>query len=129
VLIATKVGVEMGPGQSGLAKSYILQEAERSLRRLNTDCIDLYQSHRDDDKAPIEETLEAYAQLVRQGKVRAIGASNFTAERLAASLKVSAAHGYPRYESLQPEYNLYERRKFEGELAEPISARARADRA
>ncbi len=118
VLIATKVGAEMGPGESGLSKPYILKEAERSLRRLNTDYIDLYQSHRDDEKTPIEETLEAYAQLVRQGKVRAIGASNFTAPRLEASLKVSAARGYPRYESLQPEYNLYERQKFEGELAD-----------
>jgi len=118
VLLATKVGSEMGPGQSGLAKSYILAEVERSLRRLNTDYIDLYQSHRDDDQTPIEETLEAYAQLVRQGKVRVIGASNFTAARLAASLKASAARGYPRYESLQPEYNLYHRDRFEGELAD-----------
>jgi aryl-alcohol dehydrogenase-like predicted oxidoreductase len=117
VLIATKVGSEMGPGESGLAKSYILAEVERSLRRLNTDYIDLYQSHRDDDKTRIEETLEAYAQLVRQGKVRVIGASNFTPARLAESLRVSAAHGYPRYESLQPEYNLYHREGFERELA------------
>ena len=112
------MGSEMGPGQSGLAKGYILEAVERSLRRLNTDHIDLYQSHRDDDKTPIDETLEAYAQLVRQGKVRVIGASNFTAARLAASLKSSAAHDFPRYESLQPEYNLYARAKFEGELAD-----------
>jgi aryl-alcohol dehydrogenase-like predicted oxidoreductase len=118
VLIATKLGAEMGPGESGLSKAYILAEVERSLQRLNTDYIDLYQSHRDDEKTPIDETLEAYGQLVRQGKVRVIGASNFTAERLAASLKSSAAHGYPRYESLQPHYNLYTRDKFEGELAE-----------
>jgi aryl-alcohol dehydrogenase-like predicted oxidoreductase len=118
VLIATKVGSEMGPGQGGLASSYILKEVERSLQRLNTEYIDLYQSHRDDDKTPVEETLEAYARLVRQGKVRVIGASNFTAARLAESLKVSAAHGYPRYESLQPEYNLYHRDRFEGALAE-----------
>ena len=118
VLIATKVGHEMGPGESGLSKAYILKSAERSLRRLNTDYIDLYQSHRDDDQTPIEETLEAYAQLVRQGKVRLIGASNFTAARFAASLKSSAAHGLPRYESLQPHYNLYTRNKFEGELAD-----------
>ncbi len=118
VLIATKVGSEMGPGESGLSKSYILAEAERSLRRLNTDYIDLYQSHRDDPNTPVDETLEAYAQLVRQGKVRVIGASNFTAARLAASLKSSAARSLPRYESLQPEYNLYTRDKFEGELAD-----------
>jgi aryl-alcohol dehydrogenase-like predicted oxidoreductase len=118
VLIATKVGSEMGPGQSGLSKAYILGSVERSLQRLNTDYIDLYQSHRDDDKTPIDETLEAYAQLVRQGKVRVIGASNFTAARLKASLESSAAHGLPRYESLQPEYNLVARAKFEGELAD-----------
>ncbi len=118
VLIATKVGADMGNGEQGLAKAYILAEVERSLQRLNTDHIDLYQSHRDDDKTPIDETLEAYSQLVRQGKVRVIGASNFTAARLAASLNASAAHGYPRYESLQPEYNLYTRDKFEGELAD-----------
>lgn len=118
VLIATKVGSEMAPGQAGLSKAYILQEVERSLQRLGSDYIDLYQSHRDDETTPIDETLEAYAQLVRAGKVRVIGASNFTAARLAASLQSSAAHGYPRYESLQPEYNLYARDKFEGELAD-----------
>lgn len=118
VLIATKVGSEMGPGQSGLSKAHILASVERSLQRLNTDYIDLYQSHRDDDNTPIDETLEAYAQLIEQGKVRAIGASNFTPARLAASLQSSAAHGFPRYESLQPEYNLYSRVGFEKELAE-----------
>ena len=118
ILIATKVGSEMGPGQSGLSKAYIVAEVERSLRRLNTDYIDLYQSHRDDPKTSVEETLETYAQLVRQGKVRVIGASNFTPARLAASLQSSAARGFPRYESLQPEYNLYTRDKFEGELAD-----------
>lgn len=118
VLIATKVGSEMGPGQSGLSKDYILAAAERSLQRLGTDYIDLYQSHRDDDNTPVDETLEAYAQLVKQGKVRVIGASNFTPARLTASLKSSAAHGFPRYESLQPEYNLYSRAGFEKELAE-----------
>jgi len=118
ILIATKLGADMGNGELGLSKAYILAEVERSLKRLDTDYIDLYQSHRDDDKTPIDETLEAYGQLVRQGKVRVIGASNFTAARLAASLKSSAAHGYPRYESLQPEYNLYAREKFEGELAD-----------
>jgi aryl-alcohol dehydrogenase-like predicted oxidoreductase len=118
VIVATKVGSEMGPGESGLSKDYILKEVERSLQRLNTDYIDLYQSHRDDDKTPIDATLEAYGQLVRQGKVRVIGASNFTAARLEASLKSSAAHGLPRYESLQPEYNLYARDGFEAGLAD-----------
>jgi len=118
VLIATKVGSEMGPGQSGLSKDYILAAAERSLQRLGTDYIDLYQSHRDDDNTPVDETLEAYAQLVKQGKVRVIGASNFTPARLTASLKSSATCGFPRYESLQPEYNLYSRAGFEKELAE-----------
>jgi len=118
VIIATKVGVEMGPGEQGLSRAYILRAVERSLERLQTDYIDLYQSHRDDRETPIEETLGAYADLIRQGKVRAIGASNFTAERLSAALAASAAHGLPRYESLQPWYNLYDRANYEGELAE-----------
>lgn len=117
VLIATKVGMEMGPGESGLKREYILRAVERSLKRLGTDYIDLYQSHRDDPSTPIEETLGAFAELVRQGKVRAIGASNFTAARLEQSLKVSASHGLPRYASVQPCYNLYERKAFESELA------------
>jgi aryl-alcohol dehydrogenase-like predicted oxidoreductase len=118
VIIATKVGVEMAPGESGLSKAYILRAVERSLQRLNTEYIDLYQSHRDDPDTPIDETLEAYAQLIREGKVRFIGASNFSAARLAESRRVSAAGGYPRYDSPQPWYNLYDRDKFEGELAD-----------
>jgi aryl-alcohol dehydrogenase-like predicted oxidoreductase len=118
VIIATKVGVEMGPGEQGLSKAYILRAVERSLERLNTEYIDLYQSHRDDADTPIDETLEAYAQLIRDGKVRAIGASNFTASRLAAARRLSTAGSYPRYESLQPWYNLYDRTQFEGELAD-----------
>jgi aryl-alcohol dehydrogenase-like predicted oxidoreductase len=116
VIIATKVGSEMGPGRKGLSKAYIARACEDSLRRLGTDYIDLYQSHRDDDETPIEETLEAYGALIEAGKVRAIGASNFTAARLAASLEASARHGLPRYETLQPEYNLMVR-VFEQELA------------
>ena len=84
VLIATKVGMEMAPDRKGLKKDYILRAVEDSLKRLNTDYIDLYQSHTDDAVTPFEETLEAYAQLVKAGKVRAIGASNYTAPRLAA---------------------------------------------
>ena len=119
VLIATKVGKEMGPNLKGLSKTYILQAVEASLRRLQTDYIDLYQSHDDDPETPFEETLEAYDQLIKQGKVRAIGASNFSAQRLAESLKVSEQTGYPRYESLQPLFNLYDRVDYEKEL-EPL---------
>lgn len=118
VLIATKVGVEMAPGESGLSKAYILREVERSLSRLKTDYIDLYQSHRDDLETSFEETLEAYEELIKAGKVRAIGASNYKADRLAESLKVSASRGLPRYETLQPWYNLYDRAEFEGALAD-----------
>ena len=117
VIIATKVGMEMGPAEQGLSRAYIMRAVERSLTRLQTDYIDLYQSHRDDPGTPFEESLGAYGDLIRAGKVRAIGASNFTAERLAAALAASAAHGLPRYETLQPLYNLYDRSSFEGELA------------
>ncbi|MBV9245715.1 MAG: aldo/keto reductase [Methylobacteriaceae bacterium] len=116
VVIATKVGMEMAPGRKGLSRSHILLEAEDSLRRLQTDYIDLYYSHADDAATPIEETIEAHARLVKEGKVRAIGASNFTVARLAQSLKTSAERGYPRYEVMQPHYNLVERNEFEGEL-------------
>ncbi|MBE0568467.1 MAG: aldo/keto reductase [Deltaproteobacteria bacterium] len=119
VLIATKVGKEMGPDRKGLSKSYILRAAEDSLRRLRTDRIDLYQSHADDAETPLEETLEAYAQLIREGKIRAIGASNYTAERLARALDASARSGFPSYQCLQPCYNLYDRAEFETEL-EPL---------
>ena len=118
VIVATKLGVEMGPGEQGLSKAYMQRAVERSLARLKTDYIDLYQAHRDDTATPLEETLEAFAALIKAGKVRAIGASNFKADRLAEALKVSAAHGLPRYESLQPWYNLYDRSEFEGELAD-----------
>jgi aryl-alcohol dehydrogenase-like predicted oxidoreductase len=119
VIVATKVGMELPDRGKGLAKSRITRAVEDSLARLQTDYIDLYQSHQDDANTPLEETLEAYAQLVEQGKVRAIGASNFGAERLAASLATSAQHGWPRYETLQPEYNLRERVVFERTL-EPL---------
>ena len=119
VVIASKVGSEMAPGSKGLSRAYILQAAEDSLKRLQTDYIDLYQSHIDYAESPLEETLEAYAQLVKQGKVRAIGASNYSAERLAQALEVSQQHGYPSYQSLQPEYNLYDRASYETKL-EPI---------
>ena len=119
VVIASKVGKEMGPNRQGLSKTYILQAVDDSLRRLQTDYIDLYQSHADDPETPLEETLEAYDQLIKQGKIRAIGASNYSAERLAQSLEVSEQTGYPRYESLQPLFNLYDRVDYEKEL-EPL---------
>jgi len=116
VVIATKVGVEMAPDRKGLSKEHILRSAEESLRRLQTDYIDLYQSHRDDPSTPLEETLEAYDQLIKEGKVRAIGASNYSAARLDEALQVSKRLGLPRYESLQPLYNLYDRAGYEDEL-------------
>ncbi len=116
VLIATKVGSEMGPGRKGLSKANILREVEDSLKRLQTAHIDLYQSHLDDSETPLEETLAAYDLLIKQGKVRAIGASNYKAERLRLALETSRRQAYPRYESLQPLYNLCERQDFEGEL-------------
>jgi aryl-alcohol dehydrogenase-like predicted oxidoreductase len=116
VVIATKVGSDMGLGYKCLRKDYIVQAVERSLARLRIDCIDLYQSHWDDDKTPFEETLEAYALLQRQGKVKTIGASNITADRLQAALGASARGGLPRYQTLQPLYNLYDRDAFEGPL-------------
>jgi aryl-alcohol dehydrogenase-like predicted oxidoreductase len=116
VIIATKVGSDMGQGHRVLRKDYILRAAEASLRRLQVDCIDLYQSHWDDENTPFEETLGAYEQLIRQGKVKAIGASNLSAPRLAQALEVSNTHHLPRYRTLQPQYNLYDRDSFEGEL-------------
>jgi aryl-alcohol dehydrogenase-like predicted oxidoreductase len=115
VIVATKGGGDMGQGKN-ITKKYILSAVEASLSRLQTDYIDLYQTHFDVEETPVEETLEAYAQVVKEGKVRVIGASNFTAARLKAALEASATHGYPRYESLQPHYNLYEREIFEKEL-------------
>jgi len=119
VIIATKVGMDMGGDKKGLGKAYILRAAEDSLRRLETDYIDLYQSHQDDPNTPLEETLEAYDQLIRAGKVKAIGASNYQAGRLREALNISKEKGLPRYESLQPHYNLMERAGYEAEL-EPL---------
>jgi len=119
VVIATKVGKEMGSERKGLSKSYILRAVEDSLKRLQTDYIDLYQSHADDTETPLEETFEAYAQLIREGKIRTIGASNFTAKRLSQAQHVSKNKGYPAYQSLQPLYNLYDRADYEREL-EPL---------
>ena len=113
VVIATKLGMGQ-PGRDGrLDRSYIIESIEGSLKRLKTDYIDLYQSHRDDEATPQEETLQAYADLIKAGKVRIIGASNFSAARLGSSLEISAEKGLPRYETLQPLYNLADREAFE----------------
>jgi len=119
IIVATKVGMDMGDGKKGLSKSHILRSAEDSLRRLQTDYIDLYQSHVDDPDTPLEETLAAYAELIKQGKVRAIGASNYKAERLAAALETSKKSGLPAYQTLQPNYSLIERTEYESTL-EPV---------
>lgn len=119
VLLATKVGKPMGDegsGRSGLSRRWIRQAVHDSLARLQTEVIDLYQSHDDDAGTPLEETLAAFDELVREGKVRAIGASNHSAERLAQALAVSAREGWVRYETLQPHYNLVERRVYEDAL-------------
>jgi aryl-alcohol dehydrogenase-like predicted oxidoreductase len=116
VIVATKVGGDMGQGKKDIGRKWILAEVENSLRRLQTDYIDLYQTHWDVEGTPVEETLEAYSELVKAGKVRYIGASNFSPARLKASLEASAKHGYPRYESYQPHYNLAEREIFEKEM-------------
>ena len=116
VVIATKLGMGQ-PGRDGrLDKTYIVESIEGSLKRLKTDYVDLYQSHRDDEATPQEETLQAYADLIKAGKVRIIGASNFSAARLGSALKTSADQGLPRYETLQPQYNLADREAFESEL-------------
>ena len=118
VVIATKVGMELGEGQTGLSAKWITRAVEDSLKRLQTDYIDLYQSHRDDPGTPQAETGETYAALVKAGKVRFIGASNFEPARLASAVDLAEANGWPRYETLQPLYNLYDRAGFESALAD-----------
>jgi len=124
VLILTKVGMDMGQmggeDRKGLSPRWIERAVEDSLRRLGTDRIDLYQSHSFDAATPQEETLRAYEALVKAGKVRAIGCSNFDAGQLAEALETAKAKGLPRYESLQPEYNLYDRGSFDGPLRELV---------
>ena len=117
VVLLTKVGMEMKSGGKGLAKKYILEEAEASLRRLQTDRIDLYQSHKDDESVPLEETLEAYAQLIDEGKVRYIGASNYKGARLAEAEELAEREKLPAYKTLQPDYNLHDRQGYEQDLA------------
>ncbi len=116
VVIATKVGMDMGPAGKGLRAAHIKASCDRSLSRLQTDRIDLYYAHKDDPDTPLEETLQAFADLVAAGKVRAIGASNYESARLREALETSRRLGLPRYEVLQPEYNLHARRGYEAEL-------------
>lgn len=122
VVLATKLGKPMGEGRTGLSRRWMQQAVEDSLRRLQTDRIDLYQSHDDDPATPLEETMAAFGELVKAGKVRAIGASNFTAARLAEANAVAARLGVPRYEALQPLYNPMERPAYEAEL-QPLCVR------
>lgn len=119
IVLATKVGMERR-GAKGLRREHVLQAAEESLSRLRTDHIDLYQTHIDDPETPVDETLEALSRLVRDGKVRAIGASQYSVERLAASLAASERLGLPRYDTLQPEFNLFDRKDFE-ETLQPLA--------
>jgi aryl-alcohol dehydrogenase-like predicted oxidoreductase len=116
ILILTKVGMEMGDGRKGLAKQRIIEACEESLKRLQTDVIDLYQSHKDDETVPFEETLSAYAELIQQGKVRTIGASNYSAERLDDAIQTALDNDLPVYQTLQPNYNLADRTELEGEV-------------
>ena len=116
VVIATKFGGPMTEDKKGLSKAWMVRAVEESLRRLRTDYIDLYQAHFDDADTPQDEVAEGFAALIKAGKVRAVGASNFSAERLSSAIAAARAAGVPRYESLQPQYNLYDRSSFEGPL-------------
>ncbi|HEX5285101.1 MAG TPA: aldo/keto reductase [Bryocella sp.] len=122
VILATKVGMKMPNVGEGLRKDYILREVEQSLKRLQTDFIDLYQSHKDDESTPLEETLEAYAGLLKSGKIRAIGASNYKGARLTQAMEIAKQQNLPAYTTLQPDYNLYDRQAYESDLA-PVAAR------
>lgn len=121
VVIFTKVGWEITPDRKGLSRDYILRSVEDSLRRLNTDYIDVYFSHKPDPETPIEETLAAHSKLIDDGKVRFVGASNYDAGQLAAALAAGAAPSRVRYQVVQPEYNLYDRAGYE-EALEPLVA-------
>ncbi|MDQ0475375.1 aldo/keto reductase [Labrys wisconsinensis] len=116
IVLTTKVGSEMGPGKKGLSRRYIAEAVEASLKRLQTDVIDLYLSHWEDPETPYEETLAAYADLVKTGKVRFIGNSNHSVETMRHALAISAANGWPRFENLQTHYNLYDRAGYEAAL-------------
>ena len=120
IILATKVGKSMGEGKVGLSPRYIKEAVEASLKRLQTDYIDLYQSHDDDADTPLAETMAAFDALIKEGKVRAVGASNYSAPRLAEVLKVSQENGLARYETLQPQYNLYDRKVYEEALEKVV---------
>jgi aryl-alcohol dehydrogenase-like predicted oxidoreductase len=120
VVLATKVGMDLGDGKKGLSRDYIIRAAEASLKRLQTDHIDLYQSHTDDQTVPLEETLSAYRALIEQGKVTIIGASNYKAGRLREAIDIAKRESLPTYQTLQPEYNLYDRQDFEQNL-QPVA--------
>ncbi|CAM3687764.1 aldo/keto reductase [Rahnella victoriana] len=120
VILATKVGKPMGEGKVGLSPRYIREAVEASLKRLQTDYLDLYQSHDDDADTPLAETMAAFDALIKEGKVRAVGASNYSAPRLAEALKVSQENGLARYETLQPQYNLYDRKVYEEALEKVV---------
>jgi len=120
IILATKVGKPMGEGKVGLSPRYIKEAVEASLKRLQTDYIDLYQSHDDDADTPLAETMAAFDALIKEGKVRAVGASNYSAPRLAEALKVSQENGLARYETLQPQYNLYDRKVYEEALEKVV---------
>src|SRR5579863_4448570 len=122
VFVATKLGIDMGDGKQGLAPKYIAEAVEASLHRLQTDRIDLYQSHKDDEKTPLEDTLAAFDRLIKQGKVRFIGASNYTGARLREALETSKRNHLASYETLQPHYNLVERENYEADLAPVVAA-------
>ncbi|MFI2743599.1 aldo/keto reductase [Zhouia sp. PK063] len=113
IIVATKVGSDMGQGEKDLSAKYILKAVEDSLNRLGKETLDLYFTHWDDDITPVDETMSAYAQLVKEGKVRYVGASNLSPERLLASIESSKTHGFPKYQVFQPEYNLYDREDYE----------------
>lgn len=119
LIVTTKVGSDMGDGKRGLKKEYILKAIEDSLRRLQTDYLDLYQTHFDDESTPVLETLEAYEQLVKEGKIRWIGTSNMSVDRISESLDTSVQNQITKYETLQPHYNLYARENYETNL-EPL---------
>ena len=121
IILATKVGKPMGEGKVGLSPRYIKEAVEASLKRLQTDYIDLYQSHDDDADTPLAESLAAFDALIKEGKVRAIGASNYSAPRLAEALKVSKENGLALYETLQPQYNLYDRKVYEEALEKVVT--------
>lgn len=122
VVVMTKVGSDMGDGKKGLRKDYIIRAAEDSLKRLQTDYIDLYQTHFDEETTPVEEMLEAYARLIKDGKVRWVGTSNMSVERIRESIRAHNEKGLPKYQTLQPHYNLYAREWYETNY-EPLAFR------